>query len=201
MARYTGPKHRLARREGINIFDKVSQSLTKRLNVRPGVHGHKRSRKLSEYGLQLREKQKVKRAYGILERQFRTYVKKAQKRRGNSGEELLKLLEGRLDNVVYRLGFAKSRFMARQLVSHGHVRVDGKKVTISSFQVRIGDTIGLADKIMKTPVINKLLEEKEVIVPSFLARKGPIGKFVSEPKRDELGLEVNEKLIIEYYSR
>lgn len=201
MARYTGPKHRLARREGINIFDKSSQSLTKRLNVRPGVHGHKRSRKLSEYGLQLREKQKVKRTYGILERQFRRYVKEAQKKRGNSGKELLKLLEGRLDNVVYRLQFAKSRFMARQLVSHGHVLVDGKKVTIPSFQVRTGQTIELSDKMMKTPLISKLLEEREVVIPSFLDRKGPVGKFVSEPKRDELGLDINENLIIEYYSR
>ncbi|MBI2622193.1 30S ribosomal protein S4 [Candidatus Microgenomates bacterium] len=116
MARYTGPKHKLARREGVNILDKVSSSLERRLNVRPGVHGHKRGRKLSEYGIELREKQKAKRIYGVLERQFNKYYKEALKKRGETGSALLRLLETRLDNLVYRLRLAPTRPMARQLV-------------------------------------------------------------------------------------
>lgn len=201
MARYTGPKHKLARREGTNIFDKESPSLLRRLNVPPGVHGHRRSRKLSEYGLQLREKQKVKRMYGVLEKQFRRYVKEAQRRRGNSAETLLALLELRLDNIVYRLGFAPSRAMARQLVGHGHVRVNGEKVTIPSYQVKPGSTVNLGEKAMAIPVVKKLLEEKEMILPTFLIRKGPIGKLESVPSRDQIAIGVDEKLIIEYYSR
>lgn len=201
MARYTGPKHRLARREGVNILDKTSPSLLKRLNVPPGVHGHKRGRKLSEYGIQLREKQKVKRMYGVLEKQFRRYVEKAQKKRGNTGEALLRLLETRLDNVVYRLGFTNSRPMARQLVSHGHIRVDGQRVTIPSYQVKPGETITLSDKALNMPVVKKLLEERELNIPSFLNRQGPVGKLEEVPSRDQVALDVNEKLIIEYYSR
>lgn len=201
MARYTGPKHRLARREGVNILEKDSPSLLKRLNVRPGVHGHKRTRKLSEYGLQLREKQKVKRIYGVLERQFRRYVREAQRKKGDSSESLLRLLETRLDNIVYRLGFSPSRPMARQLVSHGHVRIDGTRVNIPSYQVKVGEAIGLGDKAMKIPTVGKLLEEKEVHVPPFLERKGPQGRLVRVPDTSEVPLNVDAKLIMEYYSR
>ena len=202
MARYTGPKHRLARREGINILEKDSPSLLRRLNVPPGTHGHKRRRKkISEYGLQLREKQKVKRTYGVLERQFRRYVMEAQKKKGDNFESLLRLLENRLDNIVYRLGFSPSRPMARQLVSHGHVRIDGKRVNIPSYQVRIGETIGLTDKAMKIPTVGKLLEEKEVHVPPFLERKGPLGRLVRMLETGEVPLNVDAKLIMEYYSR
>lgn len=201
MARYTGPKHRLARREGVNILDKTTPSLLKRLNVPPGVHGHKRTRKLSEYGIQLREKQKVKRMYGILEKQFRRYVKEAQKKKGNTGEALLRLLETRLDNVVYRLAFTNSRPMARQLVGHGHIRVDGKKVTIPSYQVKTGEIITLSDKAINIPVVKKLLEDKELNIPSFLNREGPVGKLAEAPSRDQVALDINEKLIIEFYSR
>lgn len=201
MARYTGPKHKLARRENANILDKESQSLLKRLNVPPGAHGHRRSRKLSEYGLQLREKQKVKRMYGVLERQFRRYVKEAQRKRGNSAEALLALLETRLDNIVYRLRLAPTRAMARQLVNHGHVEVNGAKVTIPSYQVKLGSTITLLSKAMTIPAVKKLLDEKDFVLPSFLVRRGPIGKLESAPTRDQMALGIDEKLIIEYYSR
>ena len=120
MARYTGPKHKLARREGVNILDKTSASLQRRLNVPPGIHGAKRKRKLSEYGHQLREKQKLKATYGLMEKQLNRLVKYVQKKKGDTGEMLISFLETRLDNIVYRLGFAKTRFQARQFVSHGH---------------------------------------------------------------------------------
>lgn len=127
MARYTGPKHKLARREGVNILDKTSASLQRRLNIPPGVHGRKRKKRLSEYGHQLREKQKARMMYGLLESQFKTMFQNSEKQEAETGEFLISSLESRLDNVVYRLGFAKSRFQARQMVSHVHVLVNGKK--------------------------------------------------------------------------
>jgi small subunit ribosomal protein S4 len=137
MARYTGPKHKLARREGVNILGKVSPSLDRRLNVLPGQKGRSRYRKkVSEYGMQLREKQKLKRIYGLLERQFSNYVAKAEKDKDTSTDEgLLRLLETRLDNVTFRLGFASTRSQARQYVTHGHIFVNGKKVNIPSYKV------------------------------------------------------------------
>src|SRR3989344_4862054 len=138
MARYTGPKDRLSRREGFDLFGKGAR-LT-RLTVPPGIHGPKGTRNFSQYGRQLREKQKVKRLYGLLEKQFRRYVEKALKAKGNTGEVLLSNLERRLDNVIYRLGFAPTRPSARQLVSHGHVLIDGKKVNIPSYQLKVGET-------------------------------------------------------------
>src|SRR5258708_7091825 len=138
MARYTGPKHRLARREGVNLLEKTSASLMRRLNVPPGMHGKKNKRRLSEFGLQLREKQKAKVMYGVLEKQFRRLVDTVSQQKGDTEELLISLLERRLDNVVYRLGFANSRMMARQLVSHGHVVVNEKKMTIPSYQVNEG---------------------------------------------------------------
>src|SRR5579872_1084915 len=153
MARYTGPKHKIARREGVNILDKTSNTLIRRLSIKPGIHGAKRAKKLSEYGQQLREKQKAKAVYGILERQFRKMVDSVANRQGDTSELLISLLETRLDNVVYRLGFAKTRFMARQFVGHGHVLVNGKKVTIPSYQVKTGDLIELSQKIQKNPDI------------------------------------------------
>ncbi len=150
MARYTGPKHKLARREGVNILDKTSKSLLRRLNTPPGVHGMKRKRKLSEFGTQLREKQKAKAMYGLLEKQFRRTVNAVQKQKGDTGELLLAALETRLDNVVYRLGFAKTRYMSRQMVSHGHVLVNGHKVTIPSYQIKVDDIIAINDKMQKT---------------------------------------------------
>lgn len=201
MARHTGPKHKLARREGVNILDKISPSLEKRLRVPPGVHGHKRTRKLSEYGMELREKQKLKRIYGILEKQFLRYIKLAQKKKGETGTALLQMLETRLDNTLYRLRLAATRSHARQLVVHGHVRINEQKVDRPSYQVRPGEVISLATKALETPVIKKLISEKKIELPEFLKRKGPIGQLVRVPTREEIIIPIDERLIIEYYSR
>src|SRR3989344_8032804 len=200
MARYTGPKHRLARKVGINILDKTSKSLDRRLNVPPGIHGKKRKRALSEFGQQLREKQKAKEMYGILEKQFRNMVKNVQKRKGESGELLISVLETRLDNLVYRLGFAKSRFQARQFVSHGHVLVNGKKVNIPSFYVGENDVVSISPKLLENVSIKKLLEEKKEVLP-FLQKKAFVKKLKRMPKREDLEVPFNTQLIIEYYSR
>jgi small subunit ribosomal protein S4 len=201
MARYTGPKHRIARREGINLFDKTSNSLSRRLNIPPGVHGAKRKRQLSEFGLQLREKQRAKATYGVLEKQFKNLVSRIQKQKGESGENLIAMLETRLDNLVYRLGFAKTRFQARQLVGHGHVMVNDKKLTIPSYYVKEGDVISLTPKMQKNVVIGKQAEEKPEVLP-FLKRSGNIaGKLVRMPKREDVDVPFNTQLIIEYYSR
>src|SRR5882762_2660922 len=170
MARYTGPKHRLARREGVNILDKTSASLQRRLNTPPGVHGAKRKRKLSEFGIQLREKQKAKAMYGLLEKKFKNMVQTVSLQKGNTAELLVAALETRLDNVVYRLGFAKSRYQARQLVGHGHVVVNGKKLTIPSYQVQEGDIVALSNKMQSNVQTIALLKEEKVLLP-FLEKK------------------------------
>lgn len=196
MARYTGPKHRLARLEGVNILEKTSNSLERRLNIIPGIHGKKGRRKTSEYGLQLREKQKLKRIYGLLEKQFRNYVFQAQKATGNTEDLLVTLLESRLDNVVYRSGLAKSRTHARQLVSHGHVLVNGKTVNIPSFAVKEGDVVTLDLKMAK------FLEQKEeYITLPFVERKNDAGKLLRAPKSEEVPNPVDYQLVIEFYSR
>lgn len=200
MARYTGPKHKLARREGTNLLDKTSQSLMRRLNIPPGVHGKKRKRRLSEYGLQLREKQKAKTVYGLMEKQFKRLVNDVRKQRGDTKELILANLETRLDNLVYRLGFAKTRFQARQLVSHGHVLVNGKRVTIPSFQVKIDDVISLSSKIQGNSRITEILAEENETLP-YLERKGAAGKLVRLPKTSDLQVPFDTQLIIEYYSR
>ena len=200
MARYTGPKHRLSRKEGVNLSDKTSQSLIRRLNIPPGVHGKKRKSRLSEYGLQLREKQKAKTTYGILEKQFKGIVFSVQKKKGDTKELIISLLETRLDNVVYRLGFAKTRYMSRQLVSHGHVTVNGKKLTIPSYQVKVDDVISLSEKMQKNPKILELLEEKQETLP-FLKKQGISGKLERLPKKEDLQVPFDTQLIIEYYSR
>ncbi|OGH21670.1 MAG: 30S ribosomal protein S4 [Candidatus Levybacteria bacterium RIFCSPLOWO2_01_FULL_38_13] len=202
MARYTGPKHKLARREGINVLDKSSASLKRRLNIPPGAHGKKRKRRLSEFGSQLREKQKVKATYGLLEKQFKRLINEASRKKGDTGEILMSLLETRLDNVVYRLGFAKSRFMARQLVSHGHILINGKRVNIPSYSVKVDNVVSLSPKIMKSTNVLKILEdEKDKEVISFLQKKGDSGKLIRVPKMEDLQIPFNLQLIIEYYSR
>ena len=202
MARYTGPKHRLARREGINILDKSSASLKRRLNIPPGQHGRKRHSRLSEYGLQLREKQKVKVTYGLLEKQFKNLINSASKQKGDTGEILMSLLERRLDNVVYRLGFAKTRNMARQIVTHGHVLVNGKRLNIPSYCVKIDDVVSLSPKIEKSGNILKILEEtKGAETLPFLAKKANSGKLLRIPKKDDLQIPFNLQQIVEYYSR
>lgn len=202
MARYTGPKHRLARREGFNVLEKASTSLDRRLNVPPGQHGPKGGRRrVSEFGQQMREKQKVKRIYGVLERQFRRYIKEAQKRKGETGSVLLSLLERRLDNVLYRLRFAKTRLFARQLIGHGHVYVNNKKVTIPSYQVREDELITLGPKALKIPIIKELLDDKDISLPNWLSRQGGAGKVAKVPTRNDVETSINEQLIVEYYSR
>lgn len=199
MARYTGPKDRLSRREGVDLFGK-GMKLT-RLNIPPGIHGAKRLRAPSQYGRQLREKQKAKRLYGIMERQFRKYVSQALKSRGNTAERLFSLLETRLDNVVYRLNLAPTRPAARQMVGHKHVLVNGNKVNIPSYQVRVGDNISLSPKALAIPAIMKILEDKNVKIPGWLERKGAVGLVKKNPTSEEITEQISAQDIIEFYSR
>jgi len=206
MARYTGPKNRLARREGIDLGLKTPGSkshaqLLKRIKITPGIHGQKRRRKLSDYGIQLREKQKVKRIYGILERQFKKYFVIAIRDKRNTGEALLTMLERRLDNVVYRLNLAPTRASARQFVTHGHVKLDNQKVSIPSYLVSPGEVVSINDKLLSTPLLKKMLEVKDPQIALWLKRKGPIGKVLRLPKREDIMENINEQLIIEHYSR
>jgi small subunit ribosomal protein S4 len=199
MARYTGPKDRLSRREGFDLFGKGAK-LT-RLAVPPGVHGPKGLRTSSQYGRQLREKQKVKRLYGILEKQFRNYVTEALKSRGNTGERLIQLLESRLDNAVYRLGFAPTRPASRQLVTHRHVLVNGKRVNVPSYRVRPGETISLTAKGLAVPSTKSMFEIKEYKLPNWLERKAAVGKIVTEPKAEDIVEPISVQDIVEFYSR
>jgi len=202
MARYTGPKHKLARREGVNILEKASGSLERRLNVMPGAQARRGARrKPSEYGLQLREKQKLKRSYGILEKQFRKYVEMAQASRENTDEMLIQLLEGRLDNVVFRLGFANTRNMARQFVSHGHVVVDGQKVSIPSYNVKVGQKVSISKKLLQNDVLRLHVEESASNLLPYLERKDVVGKLSKKPTRDEVPNPADYQLVIEFYSR
>lgn len=200
MARYTGPKRRLSRREGVALFAKDASFIEKKGAIVPGFHGIRRARKQSEYGLQLREKQKAKRMFGLLERQFANYVKSANKSKENTGERLLSFLETRLDNVVYRLGFASSRAGARQAVSHGHVSLNNKKITIPSAQVQPGSTVAILGKMSDNTQVAKSLSESETL-PGWLERKATVGKVLRLPKRSEMEQGINEQLIVEYYSR
>lgn len=199
MARYRGPKDRLSRREAFDLFGKGGK-LT-RLNVPPGMHGAKGVRGQSQYGKQLREKQKVRRLYGVMETQFRRYVDKALKSKGNTGEALLIILERRLDNVAYRLGFTPTRTSARQVVSHGHIFVNGKRLNIPSYQVEVGDSVSLNEKGVAIPEVKKSLEKKDVMIPSWLEKKGPAGKILSLPKREDITEPISEQEIVEFYSR
>lgn len=201
MARYTGPKHRLARQVGVNLLDKTSQSLQRRLNIPPGVHGRKRKRRLSEFGLQMREKQKAKITYGILERKLKKLVQDVQTKRGETGELILGMLETRLDNMTYRLGFAKTRYMARQMVSHGHVLVNGKKVTIPSYQVKVGDEISVSEKFQKNPQVLEAIENRGESLLPFVKVKKFSGQLSRMPKREDLQVPFDLQMIIEYYSR
>ncbi|MGQ9496842.1 MAG: 30S ribosomal protein S4 [Desulfotomaculales bacterium] len=208
MARYTGPRCRLCRREGVKLYLKGDRCYSPRCALdrrpfAPGQHGRGR-KKVTEYALQIREKQKVRRIYGVLETQFRNYFAKAERQPGITGENLLRLLERRLDNVVYRLGLAGSRSEARQLVRHGHFLVNGRKVDIPSFQVRAGDTITLRQESRLIPRIQELMErasEKEP--PAWLAYDPDqaTGRVVALPSRDQIDVPVKEHLIVELYSR
>jgi small subunit ribosomal protein S4 len=196
--RYTGPKHKLARREGLNILEKTSQSLDRRLNIPPGVHGKKRTRKLSEYGIQLREKQKLKRIYGLTEKQFKKYIAYAQKKRENTEDALVARLETRLDNIIYRLGFGKTRAQARQMVAHRHILVNGKKVSIPSYSVREGDAITLSQEFMRDEIKERIENQS---IPPFLEREDFRGKVLRSPTKADVANPVNYQLVIEFYSR
>lgn len=200
MARYTGPKRRLSRREGLPLFSKDIKALERKGIIPPGQHGVSRRRRVSEYGIQLREKQKAKRFYGILEKQFKKYVEQAGKVKGATGLALLQTLETRLDNVVYKLGFTNSRAQARQIVSHGHIQVDGKKVTIPSYKVKKDQTIALLPKLGDNTQVKKSLEESNTL-PEWLERQATVGKVLRIPNREEMEQAINEQLIVEYYSR
>ena len=207
MARYIGPKAKLSRREGTDLFLKSTRrSLSDKckLDTKPGQHGRTSGARTSDYGNQLREKQKVKRIYGVLERQFRRYFAEAERRKGNTGENLLSLLESRLDNVVYRMGFGSTRAEARQLVSHKAILVNGNVANIPSMQVRPGDVVAIREKAKKQTRIQESL--------GLVAQSGQIswvsvdatkleGTFKQAPDRDEIGGDINESLIVELYSR
>jgi small subunit ribosomal protein S4 len=203
MARYTGPKTKVARRYGVPLFG-PSKSL-ERKNYPPGMHGPKGSRrKQSEYAIALGEKQKLRYQYGLLEKQFRRVFQLALTRRGVTGETLLQLLETRLDNVVFRLGLANTRSAARQLVSHGHVQVNGRSVNISSYNVKAGDTVTIKDKPKSRQLAQRNLELTQIApVPDWLVadRDALSGKVARIPVRDEMQPMVNEQLIVELYSR
>lgn len=209
MARYTDSVCRQCRREGIKLFLKgdrcysVKCAITKR-HTPPGQHGQSRAKKPSEYGLQLREKQKCRRAYGVLESQFRKYYDMAANMRGVTGDNMLSLLERRLDNVAFRLGFGNSRAMARQLVTHGHILVDGKKVDIPSYLVKPGQVISVRSKSRDMQHLKELREQgSKNTIPKWLEldAENLSGKVMALPQRDDIDLTLEEHLIVEFYSR
>ena len=207
MARYLGPKAKLSRREGTDLFLKSARRSIadkSKFDSKPGQHGRTSGQRTSDYGLQLREKQKVKRMYGILERQFRKYFEEADRRRGNTGANLLFILESRLDNVVYRMGFGSTRAEARQLVSHKAITVNGQSVNIPSYMVKTGDVISVRDKSKKqNRIVEALQLAQQVGLPAWVdvnADKAE-GTFKKVPDRDEFAADIKEALIVELYSR
>ncbi|MBK9573097.1 MAG: 30S ribosomal protein S4 [Rhodoferax sp.] len=207
MARYLGPKAKLSRREGTDLFLKSARrsiSDKAKFDSKPGQHGRTSGARTSDYGLQLREKQKVKRMYGVLEKQFRRYFEEADRRKGNTGANLLFLLESRLDNVVYRMGFGSTRAEARQLVSHKALTVNGQCVNIPSYMVKAGDIVALRDKSKKqNRVVEALQLAQQVGMPAWVEVNfdKAEGTFKSVPDRDQFAADVNESLIVELYSR
>ncbi|QPC47247.1 30S ribosomal protein S4 [Mangrovibacillus cuniculi] len=200
MARYTGPAWKLSRRLGISLSG-TGKELEKRPYA-PGQHGPNQRKKISEYGLQLQEKQKLRHMYGVNERQFRTLFDKAGKAQGKHGDNFMSLLEARLDNVVYRLGLARTRRQARQLVNHGHVMVDGKRVDIPSYSLKAGQTITLREKSRNLSIVKEAIEVNN-FVPDFLTFDADKleGSFTRLPERSECPADINEALIVEFYSR
>jgi len=208
MARYTGSVCRLCRREGCKLFLKGDRCYGPNCAVGkrptpPGEHGQARQRKQSEYGMQLREKQKAKRAYGVLETQFHHYFESASREKGITGENLLVLLERRLDNVVYRCGFGASRAQARQIVRHGHIRVNGKKVNIPSYLVDVNDVITIREKSAEAEHFKAMREGTSRIVPKWITLDSENLKatVAAKPARDDIDLTIQENLIVELYSR
>lgn len=211
MARHTGPVCKICRREGLKLLLKGDRCFTPKCAMEPnkrpyapGQHQQQRRRKVSEFGMQLREKQKAKAIYGVLERQFRKLFAEAERRQGATGENLLQLLETRLDNVVYRLGFADSRRQARQLVRHGHFDVNGRKTDIPSFLVKPGDIIAVREASRKLDIFNTAMENvSSKSIPSWLSidSAAMAGRVLSLPTRSDVDAVLNEQLIVEYYSR
>lgn len=196
-----GPKHKLSRREGIDLFGNGGESLQRRLDQPPGQHIRKPNKMESEYGKQLREKQKVKRMYGMRESQFKRFYNQANRAKGRPGIELLVLLERRLDNVVYRLGYARTRLESRQIVSHGHVAVDGQRVNVASFLVRPGMQIALDPVSRNIPSVAECINSPAP-VPQWLERAAPgAGRVLRYPERQEIDAHINERAIVEFYSR
>ena len=207
MARYLGPKAKLARREGTDLYLKSARrpiSDKSKFETKPGQHGRTSGQRTSDFGLQLREKQKVKRMYGVLERQFRRYFAEAERRKGNTGANLLFILESRLDNVVYRMGFGSTRAESRQLVSHQAMLVNGKTVDIASYLVKAGDVVALREKAKKQLRVTESLKLASSIgLPDWVTVDATKleGIFKKLPDRDQFGAEINESLIVELYSR
>jgi len=207
VARYLGPKAKLARREGTDLYLKSARraiSDKAKFDSKPGQHGRTSGSRTSDFGLQLREKQKVKRMYGVLERQFRRYFEEAERRKGNTGANLLAILESRLDNVVYRMGFGSTRAEARQLVSHQAIMVNDKVVNIASYQVKTGDTVTLRDKAKKQLRVQDALKLAESVgLPAWVQVDASkfSGVFKQLPDRDQFGADIKEALIVELYSR
>jgi small subunit ribosomal protein S4 len=210
MAKYTGPVCRQCRREGVKLFLKGERCYSdkcgfSRRGYAPGQHGQGQGRKkVSEYGLQLREKQKARRIYGVLERQFRSYFEKAERQKGITGENLLVLLERRLDNVVYRMGFASSRTQARQLVMHGHFEVGSHRVDIPSYLVRAGEVVRVCEKSKESPLLQGMAQElarKTIPIWFDLSVKDLSGTLTRYPSRAEMDVSIQEHLIVELYSR
>jgi small subunit ribosomal protein S4 len=207
VARYLGPKAKLSRREGTDLYLKSARraiSDKAKFDTKPGQHGRTSGQRTSDFGLQLREKQKVKRMYGVLERQFRRYFAEAERRKGSTGANLLQLLESRLDNVVYRMGFGSTRAEARQLVSHKGITVNGDVVNIASYLVKAGDVVAVREKAKKQlRIIDAFKLAESIGLPAWVQVDGSKleGVFKKTPDRDEFGAEINESLIVELYSR
>jgi small subunit ribosomal protein S4 len=207
VARYLGPKAKLSRREGTDLFLKSARRAIgdkAKFDSKPGQHGRTSGSRTSDYGLQLREKQKVKRMYGVLEKQFRRYFTEAERRKGNTGSNLLTLLESRLDNVVYRMGFGSTRAESRQLVSHKGITVNGEVVNIASYLVKVGDVVAVREKAKKQLRVTEAFKLADSIgLPAWVQVDGAKleGVFKKTPDRDEFGAEINESLIVELYSR
>jgi len=207
VARSLGPKGKLSRREGTDLYLKSARRAISdkvKFDSKPGQHGRTSGQRTSDFGLQLREKQKVKRMYGVLERQFRRYFAEAERRKGSTGVNLLQLLESRLDNVVYRMGFGSTRAEARQLVSHKGIVVNGEVVNIASYMVKAGDTVAVREKAKKQLRVTESFKLADSIgLPAWVAVDGSKleGVFKKAPDRDEFGAEINESLIVELYSR
>lgn len=201
MARYRGPIGKVSRRLGFGITEKGERLLNKR-PYPPGMHGHTPNRKLSDYGIRQQEKQKARYAYGMLEKQFRSTFERARRSGGETGSAFFILLERRLDNVIYRLGWAITRAQARQLVTHGHITVNGRKTDIASYSVSEGDVFAVRNESRKLPFFTQLAENlPATAVPPWLSRDGLTGQVIGSPRREDAEADINEQLIVEFYSR